>query len=83
LLKDALERCDAEEKLAYLEASSRRSVPLYQRHGFQVTGTIQEGSSPPLFPMVRKPRRFEARRNSGSFALQGNKPPAGMGLMAR
>jgi ribosomal protein S18 acetylase RimI-like enzyme len=57
LLKHALERCDAEGKLAYLEASSPKSVPLYQRHGFELVGTIQVGSSPPLFPMLRKPRR--------------------------
>ena len=44
LLKHALERCDGEGKLAYLESSSPKSVPLYQRHGFQLVGTIQVGS---------------------------------------
>jgi predicted N-acetyltransferase YhbS len=58
LLKHALERCDGEGKLAYLEASSPKSIPLYQRHGFELIGTIQVGSSPPLFPMLRKPRRL-------------------------
>jgi ribosomal protein S18 acetylase RimI-like enzyme len=58
LLKHALERCDGEEKLAYLEASSPKSIPLYERHGFELRGTIQVASSPPLFPMLRKPRRF-------------------------
>ena len=56
LLKHALERCDAESKLAYLEASSPKSIPLYQRHGFELVGTIQVGSSPPMFPMLRQPR---------------------------
>ena len=56
LLKHALERCDGEGKLAYLESSSPRSVALYQRHGFESVGTIQVGASPPLFPMIRKPR---------------------------
>jgi ribosomal protein S18 acetylase RimI-like enzyme len=56
LLKHALKRCDGEGKLAYLEASSPKSIPLYQRHGFEGVGTIQVGSSPPLFPMLRKPR---------------------------
>lgn len=56
LIKHALARCDAEGKLAYLESSSPRSIPLYQRHGFELLGTIQVGSSPPLFPMLRKPR---------------------------
>jgi len=57
LLKHTLERCDAEGKFAYLEASSPKSVPLYRRHGFELVGTIQVGSSPPLFPMLRKPWR--------------------------
>jgi ribosomal protein S18 acetylase RimI-like enzyme len=57
LLKHSLGRCDAEGKLAYLEASSPKSVPLYRRHGFDLVGTIQVGSSPPLFPMRREPRR--------------------------
>jgi ribosomal protein S18 acetylase RimI-like enzyme len=58
LLKHALERCDRDQKPAYLEASSLKSIPLYQRHGFELLGTIQVGSSPPLFPMLRKPRRL-------------------------
>jgi ribosomal protein S18 acetylase RimI-like enzyme len=57
LLEPALERCDREGTLAYLEASSPRSVPLYQRHGFDVLGTIRVGDSPPVFPMLREPRR--------------------------
>ena len=56
LLTRALEQCDEEGALAYLEASSPKSLPLYHRHGFQALGTIQVGSSPPIFPMVRKPR---------------------------
>jgi GNAT superfamily N-acetyltransferase len=55
LLKYSLELCDREGKLAYLEASSTKSIPLYKRHGFELVGTIQVGSSPPLFPMLRKP----------------------------
>jgi ribosomal protein S18 acetylase RimI-like enzyme len=43
LLKHALERCDGEGKLAYLEASSPKSIPLYQRHGFELVSTIQVG----------------------------------------
>ena len=58
LLKHALERCDGEGKLAYLEASSAKSILLYQRHGFERVGTIQVEKSPPMFPMLRKPRRL-------------------------
>ena len=56
LMKHALARCDGEGKSAYLESSSPRSIPLYRQHGFELLGTIQVGSSPPLFPMLRKPR---------------------------
>jgi ribosomal protein S18 acetylase RimI-like enzyme len=62
LLKHALERCDAEAKVAYLEASSPKSVLLYERHGFERLGTIQVASSPPLFPMLRRPRHWAAGR---------------------
>lgn len=58
LLRHALERCDGEGKLAYLESSSPQNIPLYERHGFESLGTIQVGSSPKLFPMQRRPRRF-------------------------
>lgn len=56
LLKHALVACDRDKRLAYLEASSHQNLALYERHGFDVIGTIQVGSSPPIFPMLRKPR---------------------------
>lgn len=56
LLHHALARCDAKGTLAYLESSNIRNIPLYQRHGFEVLGTIQVGNSPPITPMLRKPR---------------------------
>jgi ribosomal protein S18 acetylase RimI-like enzyme len=64
LLKHALEQCDAAQALAYLEASTDKSVPLYQRHGFELVGMIQVGSSPPLFPMIRKPRRLQIEQKT-------------------
>ncbi len=56
LLRHALARCDRDGRPAYLEATSPRNRQLYERHGFEVTGTIQVGSSPPMWPMVRSPR---------------------------
>ncbi len=56
LLMHALERCDRDRLPAYLESSSPANVPLYERFGFEVIGKIQEGSSPNLVPMLRKPR---------------------------
>jgi GNAT superfamily N-acetyltransferase len=56
LLTQALARCDAEGRAAYLEATSPRNVPLYRRHGFEPVGQIQVADSPPLIPMRREPR---------------------------
>ena len=55
LLRHALAICDRDKLPAYLEASSPRNVPLYQRHGFEALGTIQSGESPVITPMLRKP----------------------------
>jgi GNAT superfamily N-acetyltransferase len=56
LLRHALAICDRDKLPAYLEASSPRNLPLYQRHGFEALGTIQAGDSPVITPMLRKPR---------------------------
>jgi ribosomal protein S18 acetylase RimI-like enzyme len=56
LLRAALLHCDRDGRLAYLESSNPRNIPLYERHGFEVQGTIQVGTSPSIFPMLRKPR---------------------------
>lgn len=56
LLKHALIACDRDNKLAYLDSSNPRNVPLYERHGFEVLGEIQIGTSPTIRPMLRKPR---------------------------
>ena len=56
LMQHALIQCDRDNKLAYLEASSPRSIPLYERHGFELLGTIQAGTSPTIFPMLRRPK---------------------------
>jgi ribosomal protein S18 acetylase RimI-like enzyme len=56
LLRHALSRCDHDKALAYLESSNPKNIPLYERHGFEALGTIQVGTSPPIVPMLRKPR---------------------------
>lgn len=56
LMEHALVPCDRDQTLAYLESSNPRNISLYQRHGFEILGAIQVGTSPPLFPMVRKPQ---------------------------
>ena len=56
LMAHGIAPCDRNRTLAYLESSSPRNIPLYKRFGFEVIGTIQVGASPPIFPMLRKPR---------------------------
>lgn len=57
LMQHALIPCDRDHTLAYLESSNPKNIPLYERHGFELLGTIQVGTSPPIFPMLRTPRR--------------------------
>ena len=56
LIRHALAHCDEARLPAYLESSSPKNIPLYERHGFVALGTIQMGSSPPIVPMLRKPQ---------------------------
>ena len=56
LMRHALEQCDAQHLPAYLESSNPRNISLYLRHGFEIMGRIQVGSSPPLTPMLRTAR---------------------------
>lgn len=56
LMTHAVARCDADGAPAYLESSNPRNIPFYQRHGFEILGQIQAGSSPTIVPMLRRPR---------------------------
>jgi ribosomal protein S18 acetylase RimI-like enzyme len=56
LLAPALQRCDEEGVIGYLESSNPANIPLYERHGFEVIAEIQTGDAPPFFPM-RRPAR--------------------------
>lgn len=56
LLQHALIQCDRNSMPAYLESSNPRNIPLSERHGFELLGTIQTGTSPPIFLMHRRPR---------------------------
>jgi GNAT superfamily N-acetyltransferase len=57
LLRHVTDICDRDGVLAYLESSNPRNIPLYQRHGFEIVGRAQSGSSPVITPMLRKPKR--------------------------
>jgi ribosomal protein S18 acetylase RimI-like enzyme len=56
LMQHALAQCDQYEKLAYLESSNPKNIAFYERQEFELLGTIQVGTSPSIFPMLRKPK---------------------------
>ena len=56
LLKHATSHFDSENILAYLESSNPRNISLYERHGFEILGTIRVDNFPPIVPMLRKPQ---------------------------
>jgi len=56
LMRHVVARCDDEGALAYLESSNPRNITLYERHGFEVMGTIQVGPGPIIAAMLRTPR---------------------------
>jgi ribosomal protein S18 acetylase RimI-like enzyme len=56
LLQHTLLQFDRDNKLAYLESSNPRNIPLYKRHGFELLGSIQIGTSPSIAPMLRRPK---------------------------
>jgi GNAT superfamily N-acetyltransferase len=56
LLQHRLRQCDRERLPAYLSSSNPLNISLYQRHGFEIAGTIRVGSSPSIFPMLRHAR---------------------------
>lgn len=71
LMAHALERCDAVGVAAYLESSNPRNIELYQRHGFEIVGTIQAGTSPSIVPMIREAR---PRGRHGKTVSSGKSP---------
>lgn len=57
LLKPMIDRCDEEGATAYLESATKRSVPLYERNGFEVIAKgSYRGATEPLHFMWRDPQ---------------------------
>lgn len=56
LLAYGLARADRDGLPAYLEATSRRSVPLYRRFGFETIGIVESPGYPEIFAMWRPAR---------------------------
>ncbi len=57
LLHTMLDEIDREELLTYLEATSPRNMRLFEKFGFQKLDIVKCGDAPPLFPMIREPKR--------------------------
>jgi GNAT superfamily N-acetyltransferase len=56
LLTDCLTKVDADHLPAFLETPNPRTVPFYERHGFEVTAVAQAGACPPVTLMLRASR---------------------------
>jgi ribosomal protein S18 acetylase RimI-like enzyme len=57
MLRAVLDQGDRDGVPAYLEATSRENVRLYERHGFRVTGELAVTGGPSLWAMWREPAR--------------------------
>jgi ribosomal protein S18 acetylase RimI-like enzyme len=56
LMTPCLQIVDATHLPAYLETPNPRTIPFYQRHGFEVTGEARAGTCPPMTFMLRAAR---------------------------
>jgi ribosomal protein S18 acetylase RimI-like enzyme len=56
LLEHGLRTVDESGLPAYLETPNPRTVPLYERHGFQTVAIAQHGACPPMTLMLRDAR---------------------------
>jgi ribosomal protein S18 acetylase RimI-like enzyme len=56
LLGRCLQVVDESRLPAFLETSNPRSIPLYERHGFELVAEAREGGCPPVAGMLRAAR---------------------------
>jgi GNAT superfamily N-acetyltransferase len=61
LLTACLEAVDETALPAYLETPNPRTIPFYERHGFQITGSTETDDCPPITFMLRQPTRPNER----------------------
>jgi GNAT superfamily N-acetyltransferase len=74
LMESCLQIIDGTHLAAYLEPPNPRTIPFYQRHGFEVTGEAQAGTCPPITFMLRAARGSQG--SSGPSAARcGASPP--------
>lgn len=56
LLRHQLDEIDRAQQVTYLESTSDKNLPLYERVGFGVTAEVRTASSPTVWAMVRPPQ---------------------------
>lgn len=56
LLKHTLAMVDRDRLPAFLETANPRNVPLYERHGFEVSGVAETKTAPKVYFMLRDAR---------------------------
>ena len=56
LLAQCLAVVDADRLPAFLETPNPRTIPFYERHGFEVVNVAEVGASPPVTSMLRPSR---------------------------
>ena len=53
VMREGVGMCDEQGIPGYLESSNPANIPFYERHGYEIAGEIQVGSSPVVTPMWR------------------------------
>jgi GNAT superfamily N-acetyltransferase len=66
LLARGLARVDADRLPAFLETPNPRTVPFYERHGFEVIAVAQAGGCPPVTSMLRPARAQDTSATAAS-----------------
>lgn len=57
LLRSGLGRADTEGLPVHLESSKAENIPIYEKFGFRVTGTVRMPDGPELYTMLREPEQ--------------------------
>jgi len=66
ILQAGLSRCDKKQMPAYLETSTERNLPLYERHGFRVIGEVNiPHDGPTVWLMWRDPQTADLLIGTG------------------
>lgn len=76
LVREGLDRADADHARAYLETETEANVRFYRAQGFQVVETLTTGFGVPLWLMARDPGSKASPGRSASVARGGDGTPS-------